>query len=134
MSLSPSQIRGTHVALLAIFAAAWLVVGLTALAVAGALPEPLERLAAFLTSCPYRAITGERCPLCGVTTAALALLHGDVEASLALNPLALALAPLAVSQPVYRLLRAARPRLSLYEELLVTGAGVAIAVMVLILA
>ena len=134
MSLSRSQIRGLHVAGLAIFAAAWLVVVLTALAVAGALPEPLERIAAFLTSCPYRAITGAPCPLCGVTTAAIALFHGDLEASLALNPLALALAPLALSQPAYRLLRAVRPRLSLYEELLVTGSGAAIAVMVLILA
>jgi hypothetical protein len=134
VTLSPSRIRGVHVALLVIFAAAWLVVGLTALAVAGALPEPLVRLAAFLTSCPYRAMTGAPCPLCGVTTAALALFHGDVEASLALNPFALALAPLAVSQPAYRLLRALRPRLSLYEELLVTGAGVAIAILVLALA
>jgi len=134
VTLSPSRIRGVHVALLVIFAAAWLVVGLTALSVAGALPEPLERLAAFLTSCPYRAMTGAPCPLCGVTTAALALFQGDVEASLSLNPFALALAPLAVSQPVYRLLRAVRPRLSLYEEALVTGTGVAIAVMVLVLA
>ena len=134
MSRSASRIRGVHVAVLVIFASAWAVVGLVALAVAGALPEPLERLAAFLTSCPYRAITDAPCPLCGVTTAALALLHGDVGASLSLNPFALALAPLAVSQPVYRLLRAVRPRLSLYEELLVTGTGVAIAVMVLALA
>jgi hypothetical protein len=131
---TPSRIRGIHLALFVIFAGAWLVVGLAALAVAGALPAPLERLAAFLTACPYRAMTGAPCPLCGVTTAALALLHGDVEASLALNPFALALSPLAVSQPVYRLLRALSPRLSLYEELLVTGTGVVIAIMVVGLA
>ena len=134
MSLSASRIRGVHVAVLAISCAAWAVVGLAALSVAGALPAPLERLTALLTSCPWRAITGSPCPLCGVTTAALALFQGDVEASLALNPAALALAPLALSQPPYRLLRALRPRLSLYEELLVTGTGIAIAILVLALA
>jgi hypothetical protein len=134
VSGSRSAIRGVHVAALVLALAAWAVVGLSALAVAGALPAALERLAAFLTSCPHRALTGAPCPLCGVTTAALALLRGDVEASLALNPFALALAPLAVSQPVYRLLRALWPRLSLYEELLVTGTGVAIAILVLVLA
>ncbi|MCK9461336.1 MAG: DUF2752 domain-containing protein [Proteobacteria bacterium] len=134
MSLSATWIRGVHLALFVIFAAAWAVVGLTALAVAGALPETLERLAAFLTSCPFRAATGQPCPLCGVTTAALALLRGDVEASLALHPAALALATLAVSQPFYRLLRALRPRFSLYEELLVTGTGIVAAIVVIALA
>jgi hypothetical protein len=132
--LSRSQIRGVHVALLVLCGGAWLVVGLAALAIVGALPDPVARVAAFLTACPWRALKGTPCPLCGVTTAALALLRGDVGASLALNPLALALSPLAVSQPFYRLLRALRPRLALREELLVTGTGIAIAAMVLALA
>ena len=134
MTLTPGRIRGLHVAVFAVFAGAWLVVGLAALGTAGALPGPLASAAAFLTSCPYHALTGRPCPLCGVTTAAVALLRGDLEASLALNPLALALATLAVSQPPYRLFRALRPRLSPYEEALVTGTGVAIAVLVLALA
>jgi len=134
VSLSATRIRGVNLAVLVVFAAAWAVVGLTALGVAGALPVSLERATAFLTSCPFRAATGQPCPLCGVTTAALALLCGDVEASLALHPLALALATLAVSQPFYRLLRAVKPRFSLYEELLVTGTGVVAAVVVIALA
>jgi len=126
--------RNVHLAILVVFAAPWLVVGLTALGTAGALPAPLESFAAFLTSCPYRAIEGRPCPLCGATTAAIALLRGDVYASLSLNPLALALATLAVTQPPYRLFRALRPRFSLYEELLVTGTGAVVAALVLILA
>jgi hypothetical protein len=126
--------RNVHSAIFAVSAAAWLVLGLAALGMAGALPGPLAAVAAFLTSCPYEALTSRPCPLCGVTTAAIALLHGDLEASLSLNPLALALATLAVSQPPYRLFRTLRPKLSLYEEALVTGTGVAIAVLVLALA
>jgi hypothetical protein len=126
--------RQLHVAILVVFASAWLVLALAALGTAGALPGPLAHAAAFLTSCPFRAATGRPCPLCGVTTAAIALLRGDLEASLALNPLALALSALAVSQPPYRLLRALKPKLSLYEELMVTGTGVAVAVLVLALA
>lgn len=42
--------------------------------------------------CPLRAITGIPCPLCGMTTAATALAHGDLGASLAANPFLLLLA------------------------------------------
>lgn len=41
--------------------------------------------------CPFRAVTGWDCPLCGGTRMGSALLHGDVGAALALNPLALLL-------------------------------------------
>ena len=39
--------------------------------------------------CPFRAVTGWDCPLCGGTRMGSALLHGDVAAAFAFNPLAL---------------------------------------------
>jgi hypothetical protein len=51
------------------------------------------------------------------------LLGGDVGASLALNPLALGLVALGVTQPVYRLVRTLRPGFAWREELAVDGAG-----------
>jgi hypothetical protein len=39
--------------------------------------------------CPFRALTGWDCPLCGSTRMGSALLHGDVVAAFFYNPLAL---------------------------------------------
>jgi Protein of unknown function (DUF2752) len=39
--------------------------------------------------CPFRAVTGWDCPLCGGTRMGEALLHGDVGAAFEFNPLAL---------------------------------------------
>jgi hypothetical protein len=39
--------------------------------------------------CPFRAITGWNCPLCGGTRMGEALLHGDVSAAFGFNPVAL---------------------------------------------
>jgi Protein of unknown function (DUF2752) len=39
--------------------------------------------------CPFRLLTGWDCPLCGGTRMGDALLHGDVQAALGFNPLAL---------------------------------------------
>ena len=36
--------------------------------------------------CPFRALTGWECPLCGGTRLGSALLHGDVAAAFAYNP------------------------------------------------
>ncbi|MDY4166918.1 MAG: DUF2752 domain-containing protein [Fournierella sp.] len=36
--------------------------------------------------CPLHLLTGLKCPACGITTAILALLHGDVSAVFAANP------------------------------------------------
>ena len=36
--------------------------------------------------CPLHLLTGLKCPACGITTAILALLHGDVGAAFAANP------------------------------------------------
>lgn len=38
--------------------------------------------------CPFRRMTGIRCPLCGFTTATSHLLHGDLRKSLRAHPLA----------------------------------------------
>jgi hypothetical protein len=38
--------------------------------------------------CPFRALTGWDCPLCGGTRMGGALLHGDVQAAFGFNPLA----------------------------------------------
>jgi hypothetical protein len=38
--------------------------------------------------CPFRALTGWDCPLCGGTRMGAALLHGDVQAAFEFNPLA----------------------------------------------
>lgn len=40
--------------------------------------------------CPFRALTGLRCPFCGGTTMGVALLRGDLHAALLANPLVLA--------------------------------------------
>jgi hypothetical protein len=39
--------------------------------------------------CPFRAVTGWECPLCGGTRMGDALLHGDLGAAFEFNPLAL---------------------------------------------
>jgi len=39
--------------------------------------------------CPFRALTGWDCPLCGSTRMGDALLHGDIRAAFEFNPLAL---------------------------------------------
>ena len=37
-------------------------------------------------ACPFKLVTGLRCPLCGMTRATLSLLRGDLPASLAMHP------------------------------------------------
>jgi len=39
-----------------------------------------------MPECPLRALTGVPCPFCGMTRGTLAILHGDLFRSLALNP------------------------------------------------
>lgn len=45
-------------------------------------------------SCPFHALTGLDCPLCGATRATLALLDGDVAGAFDLNPLLVLALPL----------------------------------------
>jgi len=47
----------------------------------------------WLPKCPFNVLTGWHCPGCGSTRAAHALLHGDVAAALAKNPLLVIGAP-----------------------------------------
>ena len=44
--------------------------------------------------CPFRALTGWKCPGCGSLRALHALLHGDISSAFWLNPLAVTCVPL----------------------------------------
>ncbi|MCZ7535537.1 MAG: DUF2752 domain-containing protein [Acidimicrobiia bacterium] len=48
-------------------------------------------------ACPLRATTGIPCPLCGMTRAVVAAVHGDVVASVAYNPAGIVAVLLAVA-------------------------------------
>lgn len=62
----------------------WGVVALSSIAL-----RPLWlALAPFAPRCPFRVLTGIPCPTCGTTHAAVALMHGDLGAAFAANPLA----------------------------------------------
>lgn len=71
---------------------------LTAVVAAGALALAaiyrLDPTATGLILCPYRLLTGWACPGCGLTRATHYLLHADVAAAFAYNPLAFAALPL----------------------------------------
>lgn len=115
--------RGVHLALLVVVISAWITALLGFLLHNGVATGWFGDIIVFLTACPYTGLTGEPCALCGTTTAAAALFAGDIGRSVAVNPLALGLMPLAVSQPVYRLMRVIKPRFLVLEEIIVTGSG-----------
>lgn len=48
----------------------------------------------FFPGCPFRALTGFRCPGCGTTRALHQLLHGNLLAAFELNPLLAVLLPI----------------------------------------
>ena len=55
--------------------------------------------------CPLRSVTGIPCPLCGMTTAAQALVRGDLDGAVSANPFVLLLAALTVVAVVSMTLR-----------------------------
>jgi hypothetical protein len=55
-------------------------------------PGPV--VSALLGACPFLAATGLACPGCGTTRALRALMHGEVAAAFAFNPLLFVLGPL----------------------------------------
>lgn len=46
--------------------------------------------------CPFRAVTGLRCPGCGGTRAMYSLLNGDLAGAIRMNPLVLVLYPVVI--------------------------------------
>ena len=52
----------------------------------GALYAVETRTLGLFIHCPFHQLTGLKCPACGITTAILALLEGDVGAAVAANP------------------------------------------------
>jgi hypothetical protein len=71
-------------------------VGLVAAGAAGVWPA-LTGATGVTLACPLRAVTGIPCPICGMTTATVALVRGDLGGAVRANPLVLALALLTVS-------------------------------------
>ncbi len=68
---------------------ALLAAGLAGLALVGAVaPERLAWSEDGPITCPFRLLTGRRCPLCGMTRATLRLARHDVAGALHLHPLA----------------------------------------------
>ena len=52
--------------------------------------------------CMFRLVTGYRCPGCGMTHAAMALIHGQPKTAFRENPLSLSVVPLLLLYGAYR--------------------------------
>ena len=52
--------------------------------------------------CVFRLVTGYRCPGCGMTHAAMALIHGQPKTAFRENPLSLSVVPLLLLYRAYR--------------------------------
>jgi hypothetical protein len=72
-------------------------------------------------ACPFRALTGVPCPLCGMTRAVVAAAHGHAGASLAFNPggvIVLLIAVVAIVRPAW----VARLQLPAWSLVAIVGA------------
>ena len=76
-----------------------------AAAVAAVLWPALTDTTGLTLPCPLRSVTGVPCPLCGMTTAAQALVRGDVAGAVSANPFVLVLATLTLVAVVAMTLR-----------------------------
>ena len=72
-------------------------------------------------ACPLRSITGIPCPLCGMTRACVAALHGHLGASLAFNPVGV-LVVIAAVVAVLRPQMLSRIRLPIWTVVVTLGA------------
>ncbi len=64
--------------------------GLAAFAIVGVGISGVAVVTGWGLPCPWRALTGTLCPLCGATHVGMALLRGDLAAAWAANPFVLA--------------------------------------------
>jgi hypothetical protein len=73
-------------------------IGLLGVAIAGAAVvwPPISGATGFMVPCLLRWSTGVPCPGCGLTTASVALVRGDIAGSFAANPAILGVTALAV--------------------------------------
>ena len=85
-------------------------IALTGLASAAAIPPSLLQVGPVL--CPFRFLTGLPCPGCGMTRSVVALLHGDLAASLFYHPLGVAVVAGAAIVATLTLISVLSPRLS----------------------
>jgi hypothetical protein len=83
-------------------------IALTGLASAAALPPSLLQGGPVL--CPFRFLTGLPCPGCGMTRSVVALLHGDLAASVFYHPLGVAVVAGAAIVAVLALIAVVAPR------------------------
>lgn len=134
MGLTPANARAVHLAILIVVSGAGVAALLGILRYYGLLHGPLGAIADLVTSCPYSAIVNTPCPLCGTTGAIALLFAGKFQASISANPLGIASLSFGITQVTYRALRVARPRFTVQEELLVTGAGLAAVAVLLLVA
>ena len=82
-------------------------IGAAGVGAAGAvvLYPAFQRLTGLGFPCPLRLLTGIPCPFCGMTTAAMSLVRGDLVGAAAANPIVFAVAALVASGLVLLALR-----------------------------
>lgn len=81
--------------------------------------------------CPYRELSGEPCPLCGMTRAVGAVLRGDFHRAVSLNPLSIFAVLFILSEVIFRVVllclnisRRSRPllvRADIFAHVLLAG-------------